>query len=48
MLGEAGACLAQDVGSEIGGGFWTPASALGDGLRARLETHAGLRFEVLE
>lgn len=47
MLGEAAACLAQDV-PDLAGGFWTPASALGDALRKRLEAHAGLRFEVLQ
>lgn len=49
MLGEAAACLARDVPrSAPGGGFWTPATALGDRLRNRLQAHAGLTFEVLE
>jgi short subunit dehydrogenase-like uncharacterized protein len=46
MLGEAAACLALDVPPSPGG-FWTPASLLGNRLISRLETHAGLRFEVL-
>ncbi len=46
MLGEAAACLAFDVSrAEVGGGFWTPASALGEKLLARLQAHAGLGFE---
>ena len=48
MLGEAAACLALDVPkNELGGGFWTPATALGDRLIGRLTVHAGLTFEVL-
>ncbi|MEN6669713.1 saccharopine dehydrogenase NADP-binding domain-containing protein [Psychrobacter sp. B38] len=49
MLSQAALCLAQDVSKEeIGGGFWTPASAMGDKLITRLEAHAGLHFEVVE
>ena len=48
MLGEAAMCLAYDVPREsTGGGFWTPATILGDRLLTRLEAHAGLRFERL-
>ncbi len=48
ILGEAAACLAQDISHEaVGGGFWTPATALGAALHQRLEAHAGLKFEVL-
>jgi short subunit dehydrogenase-like uncharacterized protein len=44
-----GQCLAQDIGqSDVPGGFWTPATALGDALVARLERHAGLTFEVVD
>ncbi len=49
MLAEAAACLALDVPKrkpEPAGGFWTPASLLGDELVARLTEHAGLAFEV--
>ena len=47
MLGEAAACLAFDLpANEKQGGFWTPASLLGDRLITRLQTHAGLRFEI--
>ena len=48
MLVEAGLCLAEDgdrIG--VGGGFWTPASALGPLLRDRICDHAGLTFELL-
>jgi len=48
ILGECAACLAQDIDrNDKGGGFWTPATALGDALLTRLEQHAGLTFEVL-
>jgi short subunit dehydrogenase-like uncharacterized protein len=45
MLGESAACLAQDPGT-VGGGFWTPAAALGERLQRRLERHAGITFEI--
>lgn len=49
MLAQAALCLAQDVSKEdVSGGFWTPASAMGDKLLMRLEEHAGLSFEVVE
>lgn len=46
MLGEAAVCLARDVGDKPGG-FWTPASLMGEPLLARLQSHAGLKFELL-
>jgi len=49
MLGEAGACLALDFAdSGKPGGFWTPATIFGERLIARLEAHAGVKFELLE
>jgi short subunit dehydrogenase-like uncharacterized protein len=48
MLGEAALALADLPRDEVSGGFWTPASALGDRLVERLEAHAGLRFAVLD
>jgi short subunit dehydrogenase-like uncharacterized protein len=49
MLGEAAACLALDISKkEIGGGFWTPSTALGEALYRRLEKYAGLKFLLLE
>ena len=43
MITEAAACLLE---SATPGGIWTPASALGTALVARLQEHAGLRFTV--
>lgn len=49
MLAQSALCLAQDVSKEeIEGGFWTPASAMGDKLLARLESHSGLSFQVVD
>ena len=46
MLAQAGLCLAQDE-LQVGGGIWTPASALGDALVKRL-AEVDVRFEVME
>jgi short subunit dehydrogenase-like uncharacterized protein len=49
MLGQAAACLALDVpAKKKPGGFWTPATLLGEQLIERLEAHSGLTFEVLD
>lgn len=49
LLGEAVVCLATETArNEVPGGFWTPATALGDRLLERLTRHAGMTFEVLE
>jgi short subunit dehydrogenase-like uncharacterized protein len=48
MLAQAAACLARDLPDNAPGGFWTPASLMGDKLIARLKAHAGLSFEVVE
>ena len=45
MIAEAAVCLLQDAAGTAGG-IWTPASALGKPLVARLQAHAGLRFSV--
>lgn len=45
MLGESAVCLAKDA-LEVGGGFFTPASAMGDALLARLPLNAGVTFEL--
>lgn len=48
MLGQAALCLARDIPkSQVAGGFWTPASALGKPLIARLQGAAGLTFELV-
>ena len=47
MLGESAVAFLDLDPAEVGGGFWTPASAFGDALIERLEAHAGVRFDVL-
>ncbi len=47
MLSQAAACLARDVPDDVPGGFWTPATILGDRLIERLRAHAGLTFDIL-
>jgi short subunit dehydrogenase-like uncharacterized protein len=47
MLGEAAVCLAKDELS-VGGGFWTPASALDGQYLERLKSNAGLTFEIVD
>ncbi len=44
MLAEAGLCAVHDA--TVGGGLWTPASALGTPLIQRLQAKAGLTFTV--
>lgn len=46
MIGEAAVCLARDIDDGVEGGFWTPATALGRHLLERLESHAGVTFEM--
>ena len=49
MISEAAICLATEVDREqVGGGFWTPASAMGVKLIARLKRNAGVTFEMLK
>jgi short subunit dehydrogenase-like uncharacterized protein len=45
MLAESAICLALDE-LTVGGGFWTPATAMGNPLLERLTTNAGLSFEL--
>jgi short subunit dehydrogenase-like uncharacterized protein len=48
ILGEAAVCLAVDVPkTDKKGGFWTPASLMGDQLIPRLEQYAGLSFSIV-
>ena len=47
MLGESAVAFLDLDSTQVGGGFWTPASAFGDALIERLEAHAGVRFDVL-
>ncbi len=46
MLAQAGLCLTQDELS-VGGGIWTPASAMGDALLHRLPS-VDIHFSVVE
>lgn len=46
MLSQAAACLAHDVPEDVPGGFWTPATLMGDTLIARLQADAGLTFAL--
>jgi len=46
MLAQAAACLAQDIPKKTKGGFWTPATLMGDKLIKRLQAHSGLTFEI--
>ncbi|MCE3003651.1 MAG: saccharopine dehydrogenase NADP-binding domain-containing protein [Xanthomonadaceae bacterium] len=49
MFGEAAIALAGDRGRKRRpGGFWTPATVLGDRLVERLVAHAGVRFAFLD
>ena len=45
MLAESAVCLARDE-LACGGGFWTPASAMGEMLIDRLQASAGLTFSI--
>jgi short subunit dehydrogenase-like uncharacterized protein len=51
MLAQAAVCLVQDIDKDkdkVPGGFWTPASIFGAQLISRLESHAGLTFEIID
>lgn len=47
MLAEAALAFLDVPREQVGGGFWTPATAFGDLLVDRLVAHAGLTFDVL-
>jgi short subunit dehydrogenase-like uncharacterized protein len=46
MLAESALCLAGDP-LEVAGGFWTPATAMGQPLMERLISNSGLTFELV-
>lgn len=48
MISECAICLAKDniTDEQTGGGFWTPAAAMGDQLLDRLTENAGLTFQM--
>jgi short subunit dehydrogenase-like uncharacterized protein len=48
MLGEAAICLLEQPRTVVRGGFWTPATALGDTLLSALRDNAGMTFEVID
>ena len=48
MVAQAGLCLANEVAkTNSPGGFWTPATLMGDALIERLMKHSGVTFELL-
>ncbi len=47
MLAESALAFLDLPHTEVGGGFWTPATAFGDLLIERLEAEAGLTFDVV-
>jgi short subunit dehydrogenase-like uncharacterized protein len=49
MIVESALCLAEDSNQiHVGGGSWTPASAMGELLLNRVTAHAGLSFELAQ
>jgi short subunit dehydrogenase-like uncharacterized protein len=48
MLAESALAFRDVDRDDVGGGFWTPATAFGDLLIERLVEHAGLTFEVVD
>lgn len=47
MLGESALCLAADShNQQVGGGFWTPSTAMGERLVVALSDHAGVTIAV--
>ena len=48
MLAQAGISLRRDIDKNaLAGGFWTPATAFNEKLIERLQSHAGMKFEIL-
>ena len=47
MLAEAALAFGDVSRDDVGGGFWTPATAFGGLLIDRLVAHAGLTFDVI-
>lgn len=46
MLAQSALCLLQDIDKDsVSGGFWTPATAMGQALIDRLQAHVGMRFD---
>lgn len=47
IMSQAAISMTQDISADIKGGFWTPATLMGDDLIERLNQHSGVTFEVL-
>ncbi len=47
MLGETALCLLHRDPADTPGGFWTPATGLGEPLIEQLQTYAGLTFSIV-
>jgi len=47
MITQAAICLGETAKEKTPGGIWTPSTAMGDALIARLQAHAGLTFSVI-
>lgn len=47
IISQAAVCLAEQVSDDVKGGFWTPATILGDQIIDRLNAHSGVTFEIL-
>lgn len=48
MLAQSALCLLETPHQTTSGGFWTPATAMGDALIDRLQRHAGITFDIEE
>ncbi|MDE0840741.1 MAG: saccharopine dehydrogenase NADP-binding domain-containing protein [Porticoccaceae bacterium] len=46
MLAQSALCLLETPREKTAGGFWTPATAMGDALIERLQQHAGITFDT--
>jgi short subunit dehydrogenase-like uncharacterized protein len=47
MIAESAICLVKEC-SDLAGGIYTPAPAMGEKLIARLQASAGLTFKIEE
>ena len=48
MAAQSALCLAGTPREKTPGGFWTPSTSMGEALLSRLQSHAGVSFEVLD
>ena len=47
IMAQTALCMVQNLSPEHPGGFWTPASLLGQNLIDRLQQHAGVTFKAI-